>query len=79
MLPSAEEYGGWPASGEIDIVESRGNILQRSQTGLKTGPEFPQNDKSPKPFGTNLFFVLEFTTPTGIDWSQKVLVFYYFG
>jgi len=25
MLPSVEAYGGWPASGEIDIMESRGN------------------------------------------------------
>jgi beta-glucanase (GH16 family) len=25
MLPTYQSYGGWPASGEIDIVESRGN------------------------------------------------------
>lgn len=25
MLPTLEAYGGWPASGEIDIVEGRGN------------------------------------------------------
>lgn len=25
MLPTDYAYGGWPASGEIDIVESRGN------------------------------------------------------
>lgn len=25
MLPRNEQYGGWPASGEIDIMESRGN------------------------------------------------------
>ena len=25
MLPTHNEYGDWPASGEIDIVESRGN------------------------------------------------------
>jgi len=25
MLPKYNEYGNWPASGEIDIVESRGN------------------------------------------------------
>ena len=27
MLPKWNEYGGWPASGEIDIVESRGTIF----------------------------------------------------
>ena len=25
MLPTHQQYGVWPASGEIDIVESRGN------------------------------------------------------
>ncbi|KAI7906699.1 concanavalin A-like lectin/glucanase domain-containing protein [Cokeromyces recurvatus] len=25
MLPTDSAYGGWPASGEIDIIESRGN------------------------------------------------------
>ncbi|KAF8939050.1 hypothetical protein BGZ58_010805 [Dissophora ornata] len=30
MLPAHYQYGGWPASGEIDLVESRGN-----------GPEYP--------------------------------------
>jgi len=27
MLPENQEYGGWPLSGEIDILESRGNTL----------------------------------------------------
>ena len=27
MLPVKETYGPWPASGEIDIVESRGNSI----------------------------------------------------
>jgi len=26
MLPRHNEYGEWPASGEIDIMESRGNV-----------------------------------------------------
>ncbi|KAG0282419.1 hypothetical protein BGZ96_000490, partial [Linnemannia gamsii] len=30
MLPAYYQYGNWPASGEIDLVESRGN-----------GPEYP--------------------------------------
>jgi beta-glucanase (GH16 family) len=25
MMPENSTYGDWPASGEIDIVESRGN------------------------------------------------------
>lgn len=25
MMPEADVYGSWPASGEIDIMESKGN------------------------------------------------------
>ncbi len=27
MLPLNYDYGGWPASGEMDIMESRGNLV----------------------------------------------------
>ncbi|XP_013408261.1 beta-1,3-glucan-binding protein [Lingula anatina] len=30
MLPTNQAYGSWPASGEIDIVESRGNMFLRN-------------------------------------------------
>lgn len=33
MLPVNEVYGSWPLSGEIDIVESRGNGLQYTARG----------------------------------------------
>ena len=33
MLPVHNEYGNWPASGEIDIVESRGNDASCSVGG----------------------------------------------
>lgn len=26
MLPKHNHYGTWPASGEIDILEARGNV-----------------------------------------------------
>jgi len=38
MLPESEAYGGWPASGEIDLVESRGNL------DLTSGGESKGND-----------------------------------
>lgn len=37
MLPKDNSYGNWPASGEIDIVESRGNRGYPAQYG--GGPE----------------------------------------
>ncbi|CAD7089079.1 unnamed protein product [Hermetia illucens] len=38
MLPSENVYGGWPRSGEIDIMESRGNRNLISN-GVPIGPE----------------------------------------
>nr|XP_039254431.1 beta-1,3-glucan-binding protein-like [Styela clava] len=54
MLPRDNRYGGWPASGEIDIIESRGNINLTDAEGvskgrdnmgmtLHWGPYFPLN------------------------------------
>jgi len=34
MLPTYGEYGTWPASGEIDIMESRGNDETYSSGGV---------------------------------------------
>lgn len=38
MLPKHNAYGLWPASGEIDLVESRGN-LRYMQNGVNIGAE----------------------------------------
>ena len=53
MLPRHNAYGGWPASGEIDIVESRGNrdfVVGGQQIGsqlagctLHWGPDYFTN------------------------------------
>ena len=36
MMPENEEYGAWPRSGEIDIVEARGNAVGYKAGGLDT-------------------------------------------
>jgi beta-glucanase (GH16 family) len=33
MLPARNEFGMWPASGEIDIMESRGNLNYPASAG----------------------------------------------
>jgi len=38
MMPRYNQYGTWPASGEIDIMESRGN-LNLMQNGVNIGSE----------------------------------------
>ncbi|PVD32830.1 hypothetical protein C0Q70_08277 [Pomacea canaliculata] len=37
MLPTQNVYGNWPASGEIDIMESRGNRNYHNQQGVSVG------------------------------------------
>jgi len=48
LLPRDLVYGGWPASGEIDIMETRGNAagyagggVDHTQTTLHWGPRWP--------------------------------------
>lgn len=53
MLPTDNVYGGWPRSGEIDIVETRGNAdfscngypigRQLAGSTLHWGPDPSQN------------------------------------
>ena len=40
MMPMWEEYGGWPASGEIDLVESRGNADLRNENDELMGHQY---------------------------------------
>lgn len=46
MLPTAERYGGWAASGEIDIMEFRGQEPDKVLGTLHYGGEWPKNQHS---------------------------------
>jgi len=50
LLPRDQQYGPWPASGEIDLVESRGNAagyaaggVDRVSSTLHFGPHWPED------------------------------------
>lgn len=43
MRPQAEKYGGWPASGEIDILETKGQAPTIVQGTLHFGSRWPAN------------------------------------
>ncbi|KAI0475756.1 glycoside hydrolase family 16 protein [Xylariaceae sp. FL0804] len=85
MMPVEDTYGDWPLSGEIDIVESRGNNYTYKQGGnnivssaLHWGPN-PANDAW---WRTNVKREALHTTYSagyntfGLEWSQKYLFTY---
>lgn len=82
MLPTDNKYGPWPASGEIDILESRGNNYTYPQGGnniassaLHWGPS-PSADawwlNNNKRSALHTTFTKDFHT-FGIEWSEKYL------
>ena len=85
MLPVKETYGPWPASGEIDIMESRGNNWTYAQGGdnimssaLHWGPD-AANDAwwktNHKRQALHTTYSSGFNT-YGLEWSQKYLFTY---
>jgi len=43
MLPRDSVYGGWAASGEIDIMEARGQLNKQTSATLHYGGSWPNN------------------------------------
>jgi beta-glucanase (GH16 family) len=43
MLPQEEKYGGWPCSGEIDVMEARGQEPNKVLGTLHFGSRWPAN------------------------------------
>ena len=50
MLPSEEKYGGWAASGEIDIMEFKGHEPDQVHGTLHYGAPWPKNIYKGKPY-----------------------------
>ena len=43
MLPTNSKYGGWASGGEIDIIESRGSMVEETTGALHFGGAWPRN------------------------------------
>jgi len=50
MLPTHQKYGGWPQSGEIDIVELVGHEPDKVHGTIHYGKPWPNNAYSPKTY-----------------------------
>lgn len=85
MMPVRDTYGAWPSSGEIDIVESRGNNWTYAQGGrdvvssaLHWGPD-PANDAWWKTNNKRTAIRGDYGdgfNTFGLEWSQKYLFTY---
>ncbi|KKA26507.1 hypothetical protein TD95_004245 [Thielaviopsis punctulata] len=85
MMPAVDTYGTWPASGEIDIMESRGNNYTYPQGGnnivtssLHWGPD-SENDAwwktSKRRTALHTTYADGFNT-FGVEWSEKYIFTY---
>jgi beta-glucanase (GH16 family) len=50
MLPEEEKYGGWAASGEIDVMEARGQEPGKVLGTIHYGSKWPVNAESSKDY-----------------------------
>ena len=85
MLPVTNTYGAWPRSGEIDIMESRGNNYTYAQGGnniVSSALHWGPNAANDAWWRTNvkrnaLHTTFAKTTHTfGMEWSEKYLFTY---
>ncbi|KAL8649354.1 MAG: hypothetical protein Q9210_004449 [Variospora velana] len=86
MLPVDNKYGDWPKSGEIDIVESRGNNYTYAEQGgnniISSALHWGPNEANDAWWRTNVkrnalhttFSAKEHTF--GLEWSEKYLFTY---
>ncbi len=81
-MPQDSIYGDWPRSGEIDIVESRGNdaehyILGNNQIGsaLHWGASYSTDmiDKTKGNFAAKRTKYSDGFHTYGLEWSEKYL------
>ncbi|KAI9298476.1 concanavalin A-like lectin/glucanase [Neoconidiobolus thromboides FSU 785] len=74
MLPSNYKYGTWAASGEFDIMESRGQKPNEIGHAIHYGGQWPNNVYS------NLQYVQEGLANEfniyGLDWNENSIKFY---
>jgi beta-glucanase (GH16 family) len=76
MMPEKDAYGGWAASGEIDIMENRGRLPEEVYGTLHYGASWPNNKYS----GSTYTFpegesVADFHT-YGIEWEPGEIRWY---
>jgi len=76
MLPTDNKYGIWAASGEIDIMEYRGQVTNTVQGTLHFGAQWPNNiEQGSGPYGFPIDFSSGFHT-FAVEWERDEIRWY---
>jgi len=76
MLPSDYDYGVWPSSGEIDIMEARGQETDIVSSALHFGPAWPDNQHITT---GKIKFPIDFSADYhifSVEWEENEMRFY---
>ncbi len=76
MLPDKEKYGGWAASGEIDIMELVGHEPEKVHGTLHHGGGWPQNTHTGAPFTLEKGTFADDFHRFAIEWEKGVVRWY---
>lgn len=76
MMPTDSVYGGWAASGEIDIMEYLGQKTDEVHGTLHYGASWPQNTSSGKPFTLQTGNFSDEFHVFAFEWEEGVMRWY---
>lgn len=76
MLPTDESYGAWAASGEIDIVEFKGQEPDRVHGTLHYGGEWPNNVSASRDYRLPTGTFVDSYHVFAMEWEPKQIRWY---
>lgn len=75
MMPQDDTYGGWAASGEIDIMENAGSETDKSSGAIHYGGLWPNNTYSHGEYDFQEGSTTEFNT-YAVEWEPEEIRWY---
>lgn len=75
MLPTDNVYGGWPQSGEIDIMEALGHEPDKVHSTVHYGPAWPNNRNYSRAYTLQEGTFSEDFHLFSLEWTQNKMVF----
>ncbi|MFH5881058.1 family 16 glycosylhydrolase [Liberiplasma polymorphum] len=76
MMPQFDVYGGWAASGEIDIMEARGRFPDRSIAALHFGGAWPHNTHTHQVYYFPTGRTIADFNVYAVEWEEGIIRWY---